>query len=474
MNIVWLKRDIRIQDHRPIYESLNTNNEICFIYIFEPIIENNFDFDYRHWNFIYQSLNDLSQKTKVSVFYGEALEVFNTIIGSYHVENVFSYQETGVQLTFDRDKEVKKLFIKKNINWKEFEKNGVQRGIKKRKDWSSIWYKKINAPILKNDLSLINKKNKLINIDKYALPEKVKRKITKKSFYIKGGEDQALEILDSFINNKINLYSRNISFAQKSRETNSILSSYIAWGNISLKQIYQIVKSNSDKVKNKRSLNQFLSRIRWNAHFIQKFEMEMRYENENINSAFDSIRNEHSKKLHDAWTNGNTGFPLVDAAMRCVKETGYLNFRLRAMVVSFYTHILWQNWVPASVHLAKMFLDYTPGIHFPQIQMQSGTTGVNTIRIYNPIKQSQEKDKDGIFIMKWVPELKNIPISFIHEPWKMTQMEQLLNNFQIGIDYPEPIVDFKSSYNHAKKELWRVKKSKESRKQNQIIVNKIL
>tara|TARA_Y100001933_G_C18741789_1_gene456064 strand:- start:32 stop:640 length:609 start_codon:yes stop_codon:yes gene_type:complete len=202
--------------------------------------------------------------------------------------------------------------------------------------------------------------------------------------------------------------------------------------------------------------------------------MEMRYENENINSAFDSIRNEHSKKLHDAWTNGNTGFPLVDAAMRCVKETGYLNFRLRAMVVSFYTHILWQNWVPASVHLAKMFLDYTPGIHFPQIQMQSGTTGVNTIRIYNPIKQSQEKDKDGIFIMKWVPELKNIPISFIHEPWKMTQMEQLLNNFQIGIDYPEPIVDFKSSYNHAKKELWRVKKSKESRKQNQIIVNKIL
>ena len=474
MNIVWFKRDLRIQDHKPIYESLKGNNEICFIYIFEPLIENNFDFDYRHWNFVYQSLTELSKKTKVSIFYGDALEVFNTIIESYQVKNVFSYQETGVQLTFDRDKKVKNLFQKENINWREFEKNGIQRGIKKRKDWSSIWYKKMNAPILKNDLSLINKKIKLINIDKYALPKKVIRKITIKSFYLKGGEDQALVILDSFINNKINLYSRNISFAQKSRETNSLLSSYIAWGNISLKQIYQIVKSNSDKVKNKRSLNQFLSRIRWNAHFIQKFEMEMRYENENINSAFDLIRNDHSNKLHNAWINGNTGFPLVDAAMRCVKETGYLNFRLRAMLVSFYTHILWQNWVPASVHLAKMFLDYTPGIHFPQIQMQSGTTGVNTIRIYNPIKQSQEKDKEGVFIMKWVPELKNIPISFIHEPWKMTQMEQLINNFQIGVDYPEPIVDFKSAYNHAKTELWRIKKSKESRQQNQIIVNKIL
>ena len=474
MNIVWLKRDIRIQDHKPIYESLKGNNEICFIYIFEPLIENNFDFDYRHWNFIYQSINDLSKKTKVSIFYGEALEVFKKIIESYQVENVFSYQETGVQLTFDRDKKVKNLFQKENINWTEFEKNGVLRGLKKRKDWSAIWYKKMNAPILKNDLSLINKKIKLINFDQFNLPLKVINKMTKKSFYLKGGEDQALVILDSFVNNKINVYSRNISYAQKSRESNSLLSPYIAWGNISLKQIYQILRSNSEKVKNKRSLNQFLSRIRWNAHFIQKFEMEMRYEKENINSAFDLIRNDHSNKLHKAWINGNTGFPLVDAAMRCVKETGYLNFRLRAMVVSFYTHILWQNWAPASVHLAKMFLDYTPGIHFPQIQMQSGTTGVNTIRIYNPIKQSQEKDKEGVFIMRWVPELKNIPISFIHEPWKMTQMEQLIHNFEIGVDYPAPIVDFKSAYNHAKTELWRIKKSKESRKQNQIIVSKIL
>ena len=112
MNIVWFKRDLRIKDHKPIYESLKGNNEICFIYIFEPLIENNFDFDYRHWNFVYQSLTELSKKTKVSIFYGDALEVFNTIIESYQVKNVFSYQGQ-VFINFDRDKRLKTFFKKK-------------------------------------------------------------------------------------------------------------------------------------------------------------------------------------------------------------------------------------------------------------------------------------------------------------------------------------------------------------------------
>ena len=145
---------------------------------------------------------------------------------------------------------------------------------------------------------------------------------------------------------------------------------------------------------------------------------------------------------------------------------------MRAMLVSFLCHYLEQDWRRGVYHLAQLFLDYEPGIHYPQFQMQAGVTGINAIRVYNTGKQSKEKDSDGNFIRKWVPELSKINSAFIHEPWKLTAIDLIDNS--IPEIYRTPIISYELYTTQVKKQLWELRKNdlvkKESKRLLQIHV----
>jgi deoxyribodipyrimidine photo-lyase len=206
------------------------------------------------------------------------------------------------------------------------------------------------------------------------------------------------------------------------------------------------------------SLSSFAARLRWHCHFMQKLEDEPRIEFQNFSHAFDGLREEFSasdegQERLRLWQEGRTGYPMVDACMRAVQATGWLNFRMRAMVASFAAYHLWLHWRQPAVFLARHFLDFEPGIHFSQFQMQAGTTGINTIRIYSPAKQVLDQDPRGVFIRRWLPELAGVPDSWLSQPHLMPADLQNRSGCLIGRDYPAPVVDHKAAVVLARERL---------------------
>ena len=380
---------------------------------------------------------------------GEVLPFFRELIKKFWVRKVFSYQETGLWKTYERDIRMSAFFTENDIRWIECRYAGVIRGAKDRTGWRKHWYQVMNQGPDMPEISRLN----AINLEEhfYSPPER----IPESDVMQKGGSTEARKVLESFLNQRSENYNRNISKPLESRDSCSRLSPYIAWGNISVREIYQAASEKSKS--SKRRFTSFLSRLRWHCHFIQKFEAEGRYEAENLNRGYNIIRNEWNEDAFQSWKNGQTGFPLVDACIRCVTATGYLNFRMRAMLVSFLTHHLWLDWKHGADWLASMFLDFEPGIHYPQFQMQAGVTGINTIRIYNPVKQGYDHYPEGRFIVSWVRELEGLPVKYRHEPWKMSPIEQQMYGVQLGKDYPFRIVDHRVSYKRASTELYRIK-----------------
>ena len=334
---------------------------------------------------------------------------------------------------------------------------GVIRKLKNRDGWSSRWQDFISKKIpnienliVRYPINIISKKTN--EFDQFFKPSDQKQTQ-------EGGSHKANKLLKSFINYRGENYHKEMSSPLTAFKSCSRLSTHLTFGTIDLRTIYQEITAKKQLIKTLPKNNQgnwpsalsaLLGRLRWHCHFIQKLEDEPRIETENLHPAYDLIDKPINYEYFDAWKEGKTGFPMVDACMRALAKTGWLNFRMRAMVTSFACHHLWLPWKLVSSYLANCFTDYEPGIHYSQIQMQAGTTGINTLRIYNPIKQGIDHDPYCIFIKEWIPELENLDPSLIH----------ILHESNLySPNYPKTIVNEKQARNFAKNTLFKLRKT---------------
>ncbi|TVP76523.1 deoxyribodipyrimidine photo-lyase [Thioalkalivibrio sp.] len=473
--LVWFKRDLRVQDHLPLVAAAE-RGPVIPLYVVEPELWAQPDAAWRHWAFIRTCLQTLDRDLTglgqpLLLRRGEVVAVLDEIHRRTGFTTLWSHEETGNGWTFARDRRVAAWVRDRGIEWIELPQTGVVRGLRNRDGWAARWEQRMSERVTAAPGVLAPvpglRSDPLPDVPHETLPPEQGVSLQP------GGRDEGEKTLASFLADRGKAYQAGMSSPLTAWDSCSRLSPHLAWGCLSLREVVHASRArvagfqgdmSADAKAWRRSLRSFEERLHWHCHFIQKLESRPSIEFRNLMSSCDGLREaECDPGRFQAWSRGETGFPLVDACMRSLRATGWLNFRMRAMLTAFASYHLWLHWREPALHLARVFTDYEPGIHYNQIQMQSGTTGINALRIYNPVKQSVDQDPEGRFIRRWLPELSAVPDAWLHEPWRMSRPLQDSIGVRIGHDYPEPIVDHIANARIARQRIIAVRKQPESR-----------
>jgi deoxyribodipyrimidine photo-lyase len=450
--LVWFKRDLRVADHEALHAAA-TEGPVIPLYVVEPGYWRCDFASGRQFQFLRESLCVLDQSlTKCGqplwAAVGEIEEVLSRLYQRFGFKTMHSHQETGPGWTFERDRRVKHWCVGNGICWIEHRQHGVIRGLNGRSQWASRWSELMDAPCIPEPIELQG-----VGLPPKSATEVLSGVEISSDPIISnqpGGLVEGSTLLNSFLLTRAAAYRGGISSPLSAVRACSRLSPHLSLGTLSLREVWQKSQVRRDVLVREggqggfsASLKSFGSRLHWHCHFMQKLESEPRLEFEELHRGFIGLRQQNALHLErfERMALGQLGWPFVDACLRCLRQTGWINFRMRAMLVAIASYHLWIDWRHTGALFARWFTDFEAGIHFSQLQMQSGTTGINANRIYSPLKQSEDQDPDGIFIRQWVPELKNVPTLWIHKPWKMPVSQQHRIGCLIGRDYPSPIGD---------------------------------
>ncbi len=471
VELVWFKRDLRVHDHGPLARACQSGRPVLCLYVIEPGLWSLPEYSARQYAFLIETLQDLDRALRqrgahLTVRVGEVPDVLTQLNAEMGLSAIHAHEETGLTWTWQRDRAVAAWAKAQGIGFHETPQHGVIRGLASRYGWAKRWDQFMSLPTVPAPDVIAR-----VEVGSEPIPSAAALGLVTDPCPQRqpGGRRAAIADLKSFLDDLGADYRRAMSSPVTAFDACSRLSAHLALGSVSIREAYQaaerarLVKRKAGQGGFARSIESFISRLHWHCHFMQKFEDETQMEHHDLHPAYRGVRPEPDKDTLARWIDGQTGFPFVDACMRALDATGWLNFRMRAMVAAFASYHLWVHWKAPAEALARRFVDFEPGIHYPQFQMQSGTTGVNTPRIYNPVKQGLDQDPEGVFVRRWVPELSALPASFIHEPWKTPADMLAKAGVVLGETYPDRMVDHEQAAREARARIGALRKGQDHR-----------
>ena len=480
VQVVWLKRDLRFSDHEPMRKALEQSEQwgkVLVLYIHEPTLIAQPDFSAQHSCYIRETLNELKEHAhqfgaRLIERVGDACEILELLHRSVGISVLRSHRETGHKASYQRDNAVLQWCRINGVPWVEERQNGLLRGSETRKekfDFEAYLEATARTPLWQAN----------VHSGWASWPDETVSQVPvgageDKPRRLRGGRTRALKLADAFFEpQRIRAYPYSISSPLKAVKGCSLLSAALSHGVVSDREIiqtlYRQITTNrsigADRQAFDKGVYAYIQRLCWRASYLQCFENFIYTEHEpDIGTEISSeSMSEHYGIRLKAWREGCTGVPMVDASMRMLAHIGWLNMRMRGLVSSFAVGVLGLHWRDVGLHLAREFLDYEPAIHWNQMQIHSGVSRLSTPMSYNPVKQAQDHDPEGIFVKRWVPELASVPKEHLAQPGRMTSAEQVQYNVTLGQEYPNPIVDMTTAMSLSRDRLFGPRKKLKQR-----------
>jgi deoxyribodipyrimidine photo-lyase len=458
INVMWFRQDLRLADNPALTNALEDGKTLPIFILYNVNSKEHLNGAASKW-WLHHSLIKLNKslKNKLCFFIGNPMDILDEISKQYKISNIFwnrCYEPWRVK----RDKKIKKYFNDQNVNvntfngsllwepWNVSKKDGTPYKV------FTPYYRKgcLNSDKPRMPLPAPNLSN-LISIDNHDLKIEDLELMPKHNWYNKmislwsPGEEGAHSKIEEFISNGLNNYKEGRNFP--SNQNVSQLSPHLHFGEVSPNQVWYRAKTKEGKLGIKKDLDHFLSELGW-----REFSFNLLYHfpflpKENLQKKFDNFPWNNDKDKLKKWQRGLTGYPIVDAGMQELWQTGYMHNRLRMVVGSFLVKNLLLHWHHGERWFWDCLIDADLANNSAGWQWiaGSGADAAPYFRIFNPITQGQKFDPDGKYTRKYLPVLNDMPDKFLFNPWEAPEDVLKSAGIKLGENYPLPIVEIGSS-----------------------------
>lgn len=465
LNIFWFRKDLRIIDNRGLSEfvkSVSGKNNFLFLYI-----KNKNTFKYygeKRICFLIECLDELkvelnSKGFELQILEGRSSEVFKKIVCEYNSVSVYCNEQVE-PYCISRDKDVRKLVEQNGGKFNSFTDTTIFKlGEIKNGDGGQY---KVYTPFKNQSLKILSDNNyKKFDTELFSL-NKINELILKgyieyksgdeykkldRSELLKGGRKEGINLLKEFYDNSIGNYKSKRDYP--SVKGTSLLSAHLHFGTVGIRECFRTAFARLNKAKEgntKDEIQTWMNELLWREFYYNITFHNPRIIYESFKKEYDNVKWDYDESSFKKWCEGRTGYPIVDAGMRQLNKEGWIHNRVRMITAMFLTKDLFIDWRYGEKYFADNLIDLDFSSNNGGWQW-SASTGVDAqpyFRIFNPYLQSKKFDTDGNYIKKYLPELKSLPMKFIHEPNLMSEAEQKMYGVKIGVDYPTPVVDHKT------------------------------